>query len=566
MDFIDKYKLWLSSPYIDNNTKEELKGIDPTEIEDMFYRDLEFGTGGLRGIIGAGTNRMNIYVVRKLTQGLANYIKKLGDSAKLRGVAIAYDSRNKSREFSMEAASVLAGNGIKSYVFDELRPTPELSYAVRKLSAIAGIVVTASHNPPEYNGYKVYWEDGGQISLDIANDILLEINNITDFNHILYKNLNTARDEGLFTFIGEEIDNMYINDIQSLVINKDVIEKHSDMFKIIYTPLHGTGNKPVRKSLEKAGFKSVYVVKEQELPDPNFPTVKSPNPEEHSAFTMALKMAEDLDPDVILGTDPDCDRLGICVKKPGSEYETLTGNQVGALLIDYMLSQLKSKGKLPDNGAVIKTIVTSELGRKIASSYGVETIDTLTGFKFIGEKIKEFEESSSYSFLFGYEESYGYLAGTFVRDKDAVIASTLVCEMGAYYKDRGMSIYEALENIFERYGYYSERLKSITLKGKEGTELIVKIMNSLRETPPKKLGNTDIIEIKDYKDGIGDLPKSNVLQLLTKDNSIISIRPSGTEPKIKLYYSAVGKNHEDVEIKLSSLEDSFSAMVDKIIK
>ena len=568
MDYLKKYELWMSSPYIDDDTKEELKNIkgNTKEIEDRFYRDLEFGTGGLRGIISAGTNRMNIYVIRKVSQGLANYVKKLGGSAKLRGIAIAYDSRHKSREFAMEAASVFAGNGIKSYVFDDLRPTPELSYAVRKLSAISGIVITASHNPSEYNGYKVYWEDGGQLSLDISNEILCEINNITDFEHIQFKNLDTAKHEGLFSIIGQEIDIMYLNDIQSLILNKDIIKKQGNTFKIIYTPLHGSGNIPVRSSLNMAGFNKVYIVKKQEMPDPNFPTVKSPNPEEHSAFKLALDMAVEIEPDIILGTDPDCDRLGTCVKDINGEYITLTGNQVGALLMDYLLSQLKGKGKLPDNGIVVKTIVTSELGRAIADSYGVKIVDTLTGFKFIGEKIKEFEESSSYSFLFGYEESYGYLAGTFVRDKDAVIAATLVCEMGAYYKDKGITIYEALQNIYIKYGYYMENLKSLTLNGIEGNELILKIMNSLRRNPPHMLGIEKINKIKDYNEGIDYLPKSDVLQLITDSGSIISIRPSGTEPKIKIYYSAVGKNEIDVKTKLALLSTEFNAITDKIIK
>lgn len=564
MDFFDKYQLWLTNPYIDEETKKELAALSEKEIEDRFYRELEFGTGGLRGVIGAGTNRMNIYVIRKVSQGLANYVKKLGSSAKLRGIAIAYDSRHKSREFAMEAARVFAGNGIKAYIFNELKPTPELSYAVRKLSAIAGIVVTASHNPPEYNGYKVYWEDGGQISLGIAKEILSEINMVTDFNHILCKDLDEAKNDGSYVIIGEEIDNMYLTDIQSLLINKDIIERYGEEFKIIYTPLHGTGNKPVRKSLEMAGFKNVYVVKEQELPDSNFPTVKSPNPEEHSSFNLALKMAENIKPDIILGTDPDCDRLGICVKNDNGDYITLTGNQIGALLTDYILSQLKEKGKLPDNGVVIKTIVTSELGRAIAVSHGIITIDTLTGFKFIGEKIKEFEESSSYSFLFGYEESYGYLAGTFVRDKDAIIASTLACEMGIYYKQRGISIYQALQDIYAKHGYYKEDLKSITLKGKEGQQIITKMMKSLRENSPDNIGEEKVCQVKDYAKGIENLPKSDVLQILTENNSLISIRPSGTEPKIKIYYSAVGKTDTDAENKLLSLINNFSRIIDNI--
>lgn len=567
MGFNEKYELWLTSPYIDDETKNDLRSIkDKKKIDDMFYRDLEFGTGGLRGIIGPGTNRMNIYVVRKVSQGIANYIKSLGEGLKIRGIAIAYDSRHKSREFAMEAASVFAGNGIKSYVFDDLRPTPELSYAVRKLSAVAGVVITASHNPAEYNGYKVYWEDGAQISLDIAGKVLSQIESITDFSCIQYKNLDTAQEEGLFTIIGSEIDNMYMRDIQSLIINKDVISKYGNKFKVIYTPIHGTGNVPVRRSLEEAGFKNVYVVKEQELPDPHFPTVKSPNPEEKSAFNIAIKMAQDIKPDIIIGTDPDCDRMGICVINNDGEYVTLTGNQIGALLIDYILSQLKQKGSIPDNGIIVKTIVTSELGRVIASSYGVKTIDTLTGFKFIGEKINEFEEFSSQSFLFGYEESYGYLAGTFVRDKDAVIASTLICEAGAYYMDKGMSIFEALEDIYKRFGYFNERLQAITMEGKEGNELIVKIMDSLRHNPPLRIGIEDIKEVKDYKDGLGDLPPSDVLQLVTNENSIISIRPSGTEPKIKVYYAASGKSHEEVDKKLSSLMEEFTSVINTITK
>lgn len=567
MDYMEKYQLWLDSPYIDDETKEQLKQIkDKSKIEDMFYTDLEFGTGGLRGILGPGTNRMNIYVVRKASQGLASYIKKIGAGCCHRGVVIAYDSRHQSREFAMEAACVFAGNGVKAYVFDALRPTPELSYAVRKLSAIAGVVITASHNPAEYNGYKVYWEDGAQVSRELADGILAEIKAVEDFSHIQYKNLDTARDKGLFAVIGEEIDSMYINDVQSLIINKSIINDMGDSFNIIYTPLHGTGNILVRRSLADAGFKKVFVVKEQEQPDEGFSTVKSPNPEDPGAFKLALKMAQDIKPDIILGTDPDCDRLGICVPYNENKYVTLTGNQIGALLIEYILSQLKDKDRLPDNGVVIKTIVTSELGRAIAEYYGIKTIDTLTGFKYIGDRIKEFEQFSSYSFLFGYEESYGFLAGTFVRDKDAVIASTLVCEMGAYYKSKGITIYQELQNIYKKYGFYMESLKSITLKGKEGHEKISKIMDSLRNNPPKRVGIENIAEIKDYIKGIGDLPASNVLQLITDRESIISIRPSGTEPKIKVYFSSRGKSSQDTEQRLSLLIDEFINYIQKIIK
>lgn len=567
MNSMEKYESWLKSPYIDDETKKELKEVkDIKKIEDMFYRDLEFGTGGLRGVIAPGTNRMNVYVIRRTTQGLANYVKKQGESTKIRGVVIAYDSRHRSREFAMEAASIFAGNGIKTYVFDDLRPTPELSYAVRKLSAAAGIVITASHNPPEYNGYKVYWENGAQISPEISSLVLSEIESIDDFCDVQYKNLDTAKDDGLFTIIGSEIDNMYTNDVLSLLINKDLIKKYHDKFKIIYTPLHGTGNKPVMRSLEAAGFKEVYVVKEQEMPDPNFSTVKSPNPEEQSAFDMALKMTDSIKPDIIIGTDPDCDRMGICIANHDNEYKTLTGNQIGALLVEYILSQLKQKNNLPDNGVIVKTIVTSELGKKIAASYGIKTIDTLTGFKYIGEKINEFEESSSYTFLFGYEESNGYLAGTFVRDKDAVIASTLICEAGVYYMDKGISLYDALQNIYKKYGYFDEKLQSITLEGKEGGESIRKIMSNLREAMPHIIGVEEVTEIRDYMDGVGDLPKADVIQLITNNDSIISIRPSGTEPKIKIYYSTSGKNYDDVGSKLSELMKEFTAVIRKMTK
>lgn len=565
LDFIKKYESWINSPYIDDVTKEELRSItDKKSIEDMFFKDLEFGTGGLRGIMGPGTNRMNIYVIRKSTQGLANYIKKFGDSYKIRGVVLAYDTRNKSREFAMEAASVLAGNNIKAYVFDNIRPTPELSYAVRKLSAAAGIMITASHNPPQYNGYKVYWEDGAQISPKTADNIITEINSIDSFNSIQYKNLDTAKAEGLFSIIGEEIDSMYISDINSLLINKELIRENGEKLKILYTPLHGTGNIPVRSSLECAGFKELYIVREQELPDPNFSTVKSPNPEEHSAFELALSIAREIKPDIIIGTDPDCDRMGLCVPDSDGTYITLTGNQVGALLSDYLFTQLKSKGKLPDNAVLIKTIVTSDLGRQIASSYGVKTIDTLTGFKFIGEKIKEFEEFSSYSFIFGYEESYGYLAGTFVRDKDAVIASTIACEMGLYYKLAGITIYQALQDIYKRYGYYADSTESITVKGKEGTELVTRIMDRLRNDHPRRIGTEDIVSIKDYKKGVEGFPDADVLQLYTNWESVISIRPSGTEPKIKVYYSAKGKNYDDVQRRLSLLSENFNTYINRV--
>lgn len=568
MEYKEKYQLWLESSAVDPDTKKELESLkeNEKEIEDRFYRDLEFGTGGLRGIIGAGTNRINRYTVAKATQGLANYIKKEGEEAVAKGVVIAYDSRRKSEEFATEAALVLNANGIKAYIFKELMPTPILSFSVRHLNATAGIVITASHNPPEYNGYKVYWNDGGQIPPDRAEEIIEEIKAVDGFEKVQTMSMDAAKEKGLLRFLGEEILKEYLDRVEDLCIDKKMIQDMGRELKIIYTPLHGSGNKPVRRILKQIGFENVSVVPEQEGPDPDFSTVEYPNPEESAAFNLAIAMAKRDGADLIIGTDPDCDRVGVVAKDTHGEYIVLTGNQVGALLVDYILSALDRQGKLPANGKVIKTIVTSEMGRKIASSYGIETIDTLTGFKFIGEKIKEFEEKGDRVFLFGYEESYGYLAGNFVRDKDGVIASMLICEMAAHYKAKGMGLYEGLVELWKKYGCYMEALESIKMEGKEGMEKIQDMMDSFRNNPPAEVAGYQVVVTSDYRERVSrflkedrimaiDLPKSNVLRYTLEDDSWFCIRPSGTEPKVKLYFSVIGEYLEDAEKKMKRLID-----------
>lgn len=559
MDYKLMYNKWLN---FDDKTKEELLSIkDENEIIDRFYRDLEFGTGGLRGVIGAGTNRMNVYTVRRATQGLANYINN--KEIKNPSVAIAYDSRLYSDVFAKEAALVLNANGIKTYIFDELKPTPMLSFAVRELKTTAGIVITASHNPKEYNGYKVYWSDGGQITEEHAKGILEEIEKV-DYEDIKIADFNTAKEKGLFNVIDKSVEDKYIELVKELIINKELVQNIGKDMKIIYTPLHGTGNKPVRRVLSELGFKNVNVVLEQELPDVNFSTVKYPNPEEHEVFNIAIEMAKNSGADLILGTDPDCDRVGVVVKNDLGEYIVLTGNQTGALLTEYMLSQLKINNKMPINPMVIKTIVTTELAREICSFYGVEIIDVLTGFKYIGEKIKEYEGEKN--FIIGFEESYGYLSGSFVRDKDGVIACALICEMAAWYKSKGMSLYDGMLEIYKKYGYYKEGLKSVTLKGIEGSEKIKHIMDKFRDNPPLNIANQKAIVIKDYLKGIEknivdgsekiiDLPKSNVIQLILQDKSVITARPSGTEPKIKFYFAAVGNSIGEAEEKVKKMQE-----------
>lgn len=573
MDYMKKYEEWLKNPYFDMETKNELMNIkdDEKEIEERFYKELEFGTGGLRGIIGAGTNRINKYIVRKATQGFANYILKSIDNPKDKGVVIAFDSRHKSPEFAKEAALVLAGNGIKAYLFESLRSTPELSFSVRKLKAAGGIVITASHNPPQYNGYKVYGEDGGQLVPRYANMVIEEIRKIKSYGQVKYLSEEEAKDKALLNIIGEEVDKEYIEMVKSLSMRKELIKKMKD-FKIVYTPLHGTGAMPVKRVLTEAGFENLFIVKEQEIPDSNFSTVDSPNPEEQKAFDMAITLAKQVGSDIIIGTDPDCDRVGAVVRNKKDKYQVLTGNQTGALLVDYILSSMET---VPENSVIIKTIVTSELGSKIARNYGVDTINTLTGFKFIGEKIKEFEEKRDKSFIFGYEESYGYLAGTSVRDKDAVIASLLIAEMAAYYKSQDMTLLDALNNLYEKYGFYKEGLNSIVLEGKEGVEKIERIMLDFRSNPPKQIEGIKSKAIRDYLKGEArfindnkekklDLPTANVLHFTLEDGSWFAIRPSGTEPKIKIYFSVIGENNLAAEEKLNIIRKYMLDRIDNI--
>ena len=573
MSYSDNYKAWISSDYFDAATKSELKSIenDEKEIQDRFYRDLEFGTGGLRGIIGAGTNRMNIYTVGRASQGLANFILKEGGEEK--GVAIAYDSRRMSKEFADVAALCLAANGIKAYVFESLRPTPELSFAVRELKCIAGIVVTASHNPPEYNGYKVYWEDGAQITYPMDKLIIEEVNSIKDFASAKSMDIEEAKSKGLYNVIGEEIDNRYMEELLKQCINPEIIREVAEDIKIVYTPLHGTGNIPVQRVLKTLGFKNVYVVPEQEMPDGDFPTVSYPNPEDPKAFALALDLAKKVDADIVLATDPDADRLGVYAKDLSSgEYVSFTGNMSGMLIAEYILRERKEKGTLPEKGALVKTIVTTNLAYPIAEDYNVKVIEVLTGFKYIGEQIKLFEKEHSYEYIFGLEESYGCLAGTYARDKDACVAVMLLCEVAAWCKKKGITLWDAMINIYEKYGYYREGLKSITLKGVEGVEKINSIMNSLRDNPPKTLGSFSVKAVRDYKtsrrvDLISgeesniDLLPSNVIYMELNDNAWCCARPSGTEPKIKFYMGVKGASFDEAEKMLSELTDALMNIV-----
>ncbi|MGS2453771.1 phospho-sugar mutase [Clostridioides difficile] len=568
MDYKNNYEMWLNSPYFDEQTKNELLSIkdDEKEIQDRFYKNLEFGTGGLRGIIGAGTNRINIYTVRRATLGVLNYIMKTqGEEGKQKGIVIAHDSRYMSREFCIEVAKTLSAYGVKAYIFEELKPTPELSFAVRYLKCAMGIVITASHNPKEYNGYKVYDSDGGQICIDMANDIIAEVNKIDDYSTIKSIDFEEALSKNLITILDNEVDDEFIKAVKKQVLRQNIIDEYGKKLKIIYTPIHGTGNKPVRKVLNECGFENVMVVKEQELPDSNFSTVKYPNPEEKSVFNIAIEMAKNNDTDLIIGTDPDCDRVGIVVKDSSVEYVVLNGNQVGSLLVRYILESLVEENKLPKNNpTIIKTIVTSELGAKIAKAYNVDCLNTLTGFKFIGEKIKAFEESNDRSFIMGYEESYGYLIGTHARDKDGVVSSLMICEMAAYYSSKGMNLYEALIDTYNKFGYYKEDLKSVTLKGIDGIKKIKEMMLYFRSVKIDNVADVKVDKILDYKDGVDDLPKSDVLKFLLEDGSWIAIRPSGTEPKIKFYFGANSDNQEDVEFKLNNLISYILNVVDSI--
>ncbi|MBQ9997644.1 MAG: phospho-sugar mutase [Clostridia bacterium] len=548
MDYKLQYEKWLNYEQMEPSLKKELVDMkdNDSEIKEHFYKELEFGTAGLRGTLGAGINNMNIYVVRRATQGIANYILSQNPSYKERGVVIAYDSRNYSPEFAMETALTLCANGIKAYLFDELRPVPELSFAVRYLKTIAGVVITASHNPKEYNGYKVYWEDGSQVPPNVSDAILSDINKADYFNTKLIDK-ETALKEGLLKIIGAEVDEAYINEVYKQAINKDVVKSVADKFKMIYTPLHGSGNKLVRKILDKSGFKNVLIVKEQELPDGNFSTVKSPNPENKEAFTIAIELAKKENVDLIIGTDPDCDRVGVVIKTKSGDYITLSGNQIGSLLTNYIISAKYNNNCLPKNGAVVSTIVSTPLAKKIAESYGMTYFSTLTGFKFIGEKIHEFETTNNHEFLFGFEESFGYLAGTHARDKDGVVSSMLIAEMAATYSAKNMTLYDGLVEMYEKFGGFSEETVSITLPGSDGIAKIGEIMENLRNNTPKKFGQFEVLSLKDFKIGTatdfktGDVtelsyPKSNVLYFTLSGGVDFVVRPSGTEPKIKLYY------------------------------
>nr|WP_295674984.1 phospho-sugar mutase [uncultured Intestinibacter sp.] len=564
MNYMEIYNQWLESDYFDAETKRELENIkgNEKEIEDRFYTDLEFGTAGLRGIIAAGTNRINIYTVRRATFGLANYImKNTTEEEKNRGVVIAHDNRNMSREFCLEAANTLAACGIKAYIFDSLRTTPELSFAVRKLHTIAGIVITASHNPPEYNGYKVYWEDGAQVMPEIASAITDEVNAIKD-----YSTIPTIKEDqkDLVVMLGEEQDTAFIEAVKTQVIKKELVKKVGQEFKIVYTPLCGTGNVPVTRALSEVGFKNVIVVPEEQNPDPNFAGIEYPNPEEHKALTRGIALAKSEGADLVIATDPDCDRVGVAVKTTTGEYALLTGNQIGAMLTNYIIESSKEENKLDPKATLVKTIVTSEFGADIARANNLDVINVLTGFKFIGQKIKSFEESGDKTYLFGYEESYGYLVGTHARDKDGVVASLLISEMAAYYYDKGMSLYEGLQELYKKYGYFKEKTISLTLKGIEGLAKIKEIITYFRENDIEEFNNTKVVDLKDYQKGIDGLPKSNVLKYFLEDGSWIAIRPSGTEPKLKFYVAVKGQDEVKCLEKIANIEADINKIIDQV--
>ena len=568
MGYQEQYNYWLNDPYFDEKTKEELRSIagDEKEKEERFYKELEFGTGGLRGIIGAGTNRMNIYTVRKATQGLANYITKQGTGS--RGVAIAYDSRRMSPEFADVAALCLNANGIKAYVFESLRPTPMLSYAVRKLGCTAGIVVTASHNPPEYNGYKAYWEDGAQVAYPRDEEIIDEVKAVTDYNDVKTMDKAEAEKAGLYNVIGKEIDDSYMEEIKKQIIHPEVIKEMADDIKIVYSPFHGTGNLPVRRVLSELGFKQVYVVPEQELPDPDFTTLEYPNPEDPKAFTLALKLAKEKDADIVLATDPDADRLGIYAKDTATgEYIPFTGNMSGMLIGEYIFRERKATGTLPKDPALVTTIVTTNLTFPVAKAYGADVIEVLTGFKYIGEQIKLFEQNHTHNYVFGLEESYGCLAGTHARDKDAVVAVMCLCEAAAFYKSKGITLWDQMINIYKEYGFFKEGIHTVTMKGMEGAAQIKATMDKLRNNPPKEFAGLKVLKFRDYdKNEITDmatgekcetgLPKSNVLYFELENDSWCCARPSGTEPKIKFYMGIKGTSLEDAQQKLDTLKEA----------
>ena len=567
IEYKETYERWLTSPVVDEDTKAELRAIsdDEKEIEERFYRELEFGTAGMRGILGAGTNRMNVYNVRRASMGVAKYVNDEGEDAAKAGVLIGYDTRNFSRVFAEETAKVLAANGVKAFLFPIVHSVPEVSFGIRELGCAAGVMITASHNPKEYNGYKVYGPDGGQLPPDAADVVVAAIESYDVFDDVKYISLNEAKDRGLLEIPGTELDEKFIDTVMTQQLNPEAVKEVADTFKLIYTPFHGTGSRPVQAVLKKIGFKNLLVVKEQDTEDGNFPTVESPNPENKEGFTIAIQMAKENDVDVIIGTDPDCDRVGIVVRDAEGVYRTLTGNQTGALLVDYILRSKKEKGTLPENGVVIKTIVTTELAAAIAESYGIEVMNVLTGFKYIGEKMTEFANTGSHTYLIGFEESYGYLVGNHARDKDGVVASMLIAEMAAYYKTKGMSLYEALQDIYKRYGYYAEKTVSFTMPGKDGMEKMAAMLADLRENPPVKVGGLNVVlytdyqaqTIKDTKGGVSPLkglPKSNVLKYnLSDDKSYFIVRPSGTEPKIKVYLGTFADSFESAEAIIENI-------------
>lgn len=563
MNYMETYKKWINSDYFDKDTRAELLSIkdDKKEIEDRFYRDLEFGTAGLRGIVEAGTNRMNIYTVRRTSYGLAKYFLKNYSDAKDRGIAIAHDNRNMSREFCMEVAKTIAATGIKVYYFDDLRTTPMLSYTVRKLNCIGGIVITASHNPPEYNGYKVYGDNGAQIMPDVADDVLKEIENIKELDTI-----PEFKDEYMdrLILLDEEIDNDFLRAVEENTIRKDLIKEYAKDFKIIYTPLCGTGRVPVLKTLKDSGFENVIVVPEEEMPDPNFAGIKTPNPEESLALTRGIELLKEKDADILIATDPDCDRVGVAVKNSKGEIVLLTGNQIGGLLTDYVIKGLKEKYRLADNACMIKTIVTSEFGADIAKDCGVEVVNILTGFKFVGDKMTEYEKDGSYKFILGYEESYGYLIGNQCRDKDAVVATLMISEMALYYRSQGKTLYEGLVDLYEKYGYYREKTSSIYLEGKEGGEKIVEIMQELRKNRFTNILGIDVVKVEDYKEGVDGFPRSNVIKYYLADDSWIAFRPSGTEPKIKTYIGTHDKLDREAKEKLENIDKYIENLIKTI--
>lgn len=565
MEYIKQYEEWLNNPYFDEKTKDELRKIsnNKKEIEDRFYKDLEFGTAGIRGIIAAGRNRINIYTIRRATFGLANYIiKNTTEIEKSKGVVIAHDNRYMSREFCLETANTLAACGIKAYIFDSLRTTPELSFAIRNLGAISGIVITASHNPKEYNGYKVYWEDGAQVMPNIANEITKEINKINDYSEIP---TISEENKNLIIMLDEKEDTEFIEAIKTQIIRPNLIKKVGKEFKIVYTPLCGTGNIPIRRVLKEVGFENVLVVKEEEFPDSNFSDIDYPNPEDKKALQRGIELAKLEDADLVIATDPDCDRVGVAVKTTKNNYALLTGNQIGGMLTNYIIEGLKEKSLLKDKSVLIKTIVTSEFGADIAKANNVDVLNVLTGFKFIGEKIKLFEKTKEKNYLFGYEESYGYLFGTHARDKDGVVSSLLIAEMAAYYNDRGMSLYDGLIELYKKYGFFKEETISVTLKGIEGLAKINDIISYFRENEINSINNINVFLIKDYLKGIDNLPKADVLKFFLEDESWIAIRPSGTEPKLKFYIAVKGNDELEVNKKIIGIKSDIDKIINKLI-